>query len=314
MKKTNKRKNTRKQYVGAAIVCAVSFIVLTGIYRYEWSTKKQGDQIIDLSSIETDSKNTQAESFSSEKDKNEEIFGWDNVMDATDEAPREEINALGYEDETGSLLYSEENKEETKSSENNGQASKKKEQITSVEQLKAKEESALKEDEAGNEVTADEGVSEGETLEVAEAIAEPISLTFAQGDILSWPVYGNVIMNYSMDKSIYFATLDQYKYNPAIVIQAKEDTPVVAAKRGQVLNIEEEAQTGTTLVMDLGNDYKATYGQLKNPTVTPGQVVEAGEVIGYVNAPTKYYALEGSNLYFKLQHEQKPVNPMAYLE
>ncbi len=33
---------------------------------------------------------------------------------------------------------------------------------------------------------------------------------------------GAVIMSYSMDKTVYFQTLDQYKYNPAVIIESAE--------------------------------------------------------------------------------------------
>lgn len=42
---------------------------------------------------------------------------------------------------------------------------------------------------------------------------EPV-LHFAATDTIGWPLEGDVILNYSMDRSVYFATLDQYKYNP----------------------------------------------------------------------------------------------------
>ena len=29
---------------------------------------------------------------------------------------------------------------------------------------------------------------------------------------------GAVLINYSMDKTVYFATLEQYKYNPALIV------------------------------------------------------------------------------------------------
>lgn len=43
-------------------------------------------------------------------------------------------------------------------------------------------------------------------------------------------------------------------------------------------------------------------------------MVNAGALLGYVSEPTKYYTLEGSNLYFQLLRDGEPVNPMNYLE
>lgn len=55
--------------------------------------------------------------------------------------------------------------------------------------------------------------------------------------------------------------------------------------------------------------YQATYGQLKDIQVSEGSLIEAGTLLGYVAAPTKYYSLEGSNLYFALTCNNTPVNP-----
>ncbi len=77
---------------------------------------------------------------------------------------------------------------------------------------------------------------------------------------LAWPIAGNVLLNYSMDKTIYFPTLQQYKYNPSIVISAAEGTGVACAADGIVESVYEDAQTGQTVVMRLGGGM-ATYGQ-----------------------------------------------------
>ena len=75
-----------------------------------------------------------------------------------------------------------------------------------------------------------------------------------------------------------------------------------------------DEETGTTLTMDLGNGYEAVYGQLKEVAVKEGDTVESGELLGYVSEPTKYYTLEGSNLYFQLLKDGEPQNPMDYMK
>ena len=70
-------------------------------------------------------------------------------------------------------------------------------------------------------------------------------------------------------------------------LQAVEDAPVYAAADGQVLSVVQDACTGTTVTMELGNGYQAVYGQLKDLTVAEGDTVKEGEVIGNISAPTK---------------------------
>lgn len=44
------------------------------------------------------------------------------------------------------------------------------------------------------------------------------------------------------------------------------------------------------------------------------EYLEKGQLIGYVAEPTKYYTVEGSNLYLEMLHKDSPVDPLDYLE
>lgn len=159
---------------------------------------------------------------------------------------------------------------------------------------------------------------QAEILEPSNPIVEsPIQekpLSFAEGTVLTWPVSGNVLMNYSMDQTIYFATLDQYKYNPALIIGGQVGQEVKAAEEGKVVEIKTEPETGTTVTIDMGSGYQAVYGQLGEVHVEKGKRVEKGEVIGSLGEPTKYYATEGCNLYFQLLKDGNPINPLEHLD
>lgn len=138
-------------------------------------------------------------------------------------------------------------------------------------------------------------------------------LDFSESDTLVWPIVGNVLVNYSMDKTVFFATLQQYKYNPAIIIAATQGEGITAAADGQVTTIYEDPEIGTAVIMNLGDGYELTYGQLTDLTVAEGDVVTTGEIIGKVAEPTKYYSVEGCNVYFKLTKDGQPVNPLNRL-
>lgn len=157
----------------------------------------------------------------------------------------------------------------------------------------------------------DGGTAETKEQATVQTAAAPV---FKEDDKLSWPVKGNVILDYSMDKTVYFSTLDQYKYNPGLLIAGDVNTKVTAAAAGTVKSIEVNEETGNTLTMDLGGGFTAVYGQLKEVPVTEGTALKAGQTIGYISEPTKYYVVEGSNLYFQLLKDDEPVDPMDYLE
>lgn len=130
---------------------------------------------------------------------------------------------------------------------------------------------------------------------------------------MEWPVNGNILVDYSMDQTTYFPTLDQYRLSPAIAVQAVEGAPVMAAVNGKVLSVEQSAMTGTTVTMELGNGYQAIYGQLTDLQVAEGETIKKGTIIGYIGEPTKYYSKEGNNLYFAMKQNGEPIDPILYL-
>jgi len=155
------------------------------------------------------------------------------------------------------------------------------------------------------------------TGSTVQADSKPIleNLSFETEDGLLWPVQGNVIMNYSMDHTIYHSTLMLYKCNPAIIIDAKVGTEVKAAATGIISSIEDNDETGLTMTTEIGDGFSLVYGQLDGETleVEVGDQVDAGDILGTVNEPSKYYIVEGSNLYFKVLQNEQTVDPMLLL-
>lgn len=181
-----------------------------------------------------------------------------------------------------------------------------------AEQAAVPESSAAPSPDAGESGTEQAREPEEDTQAISTAM-QP-TLSFGDEDALVWPVVGNVLVNYSMDKTVYFPTLDQYKYNPAIIIQANEGDMITAAAAGKVISVFEDPQIGNAVTMDLGNGYEVTYGQLANILVSEGSYVSMGDMIAQVAAPTKYFSVEGTNVYFKLTKDGEPVNPMTRLK
>lgn len=134
-------------------------------------------------------------------------------------------------------------------------------------------------------------------------------LHFSQEKGLIAPNTGDVLIPYSMEGTVYFATLDQYKYNPAIIYAAQEGSAVTACAEGKVVKVYEDAEIGKAVTLDLGDGYQITYGQLQDVKVQENNYVNAGDTIGSVAAPTKYYSVEGCNLYFEMTKDGAPVNP-----
>lgn len=134
-------------------------------------------------------------------------------------------------------------------------------------------------------------------------------LHFAASDGLRRPLEGETLIPYSMNGGVYFSTLDEYKYNPALMLVAQEGTSVFACAAGKVIDIFEDVEIGQAITMDLGDGYQLTYGQLKGINVALNSYVDTGDMIASVAAPTKYFCVEGSNLYLKLTLNGTPVDP-----
>lgn len=301
----------------ASSVLVLTALTVTGVFVQRSNKAEKEDYIVDFEAIEKGS-NTVAE----------------NLMSG------EELDTLFAEVGTDDLDYDpnfqEANSQNVENTEDKSDLSKKSGKTSDVNE-ESKEESDKKSDESkkesgkpevsdkaeqktedGEEGMFDESVDtalSAEEAETAEAISTTVqpTLDFKEEDGLVWPIVGDVLINYSMDKTIYFPTLQQYKYNPGIVIAASQGASISAAADGRVTSVGYDPVIGNTVVMDLGNGYELTYGQLENITVSEGSYVSVGDGIGTVASPTKYYSMEGTNVYFKLTKDGEPVNPMSQL-
>lgn len=178
------------------------------------------------------------------------------------------------------------------------------------EESEQKEEIVL----ASSEVipTEEEPVSE-EVVETSAGVSNG-HLVFPKEKKMVWPIVGEITMNYSMDKTVYFETLGQYRYNPAVVIAGTPGEVVKAPANCVVKEIGSNVEIGKYMVLELGEGYEVTLGQLDGMNFKKGDAVEKGVVLATLAPPSIYYSAEGANLYMKLEKDDAPVNPMDVLD
>ena len=154
-----------------------------------------------------------------------------------------------------------------------------------------------------------------ETMSTSVGVKEPENTVtvFNATKGLIWPIQGDVLLPFSMEHLVYFETLEQYRCNPAMLIKGMVGKEVKSAANGVVENISFNEETGNTLVINHGSNYKTIYGQLKNVKVDIGDKVNADEIIANIEKPTKYYITEGSHLYFEVLKNDKPIDPKSLL-
>lgn len=137
---------------------------------------------------------------------------------------------------------------------------------------------------------------------------------FDESQEMTWPVSGQIVMDYSMETSIYDKTLELYRTNDSISISSPEGTDVMASAEGIVENIFEDNESGKTIVINHGNGWMSTYSQLQTEVnVDVGQVVKEGEVIGKIGSPSNYSVLLGPHLEFKVSKDNLASDPKLVL-
>lgn len=284
----------QKQYAIASLVLFAAIAAMTGVYVSNQITNERQEQEL-----------AQKEKELAESDIQES--GNQTVLDSSNDPFVNQAKLPDQEEDVTSvtsIIQPQENTEEQNQDTT---------QTDTEKDMPKPENSNTKTDDAAAKKTQSTGAKKTKQDTTAPAKAA-VSLNFSPESELGWPLQGDVILNYSMDQTVYFATLDQYKYNPALIIAGKVNDPVNAAATGKITDISANEETGLTVTMDLGNGYSAVYGQLKEVLYKEGATVEAGNAIGYVAEPTKYYSVEGSNLYFELLKDNEPVNPMQYMQ
>lgn len=183
-----------------------------------------------------------------------------------------------------------------------------------AEETKAEEEVAVndvKEKDGEGAVTADTSKTEEHTVPV---VAEAEALNFNSESTISWPIEGKVMIPFSMETTVYFKTLDQYRCNPGMLIAAGVGSTVKNAYMGKVTKVTSDNDYGNMVTVYLGNDYSVVYGQLDTIYVKEGDYVKAGDSIGTIGKPTDTFAEEGSHLYFKMMQGEEAVDPALYME
>lgn len=311
--KSNRRSNIRKERIimlaSSAFVLAA--LTMTGLYMRGSQVKEKDDgYTLDFTALEdsADDKFNEIVQNLSEEDKtnvalnNTQDVPQMNLEDDLDYMPLEagsgQVEIPGLTDGKAALNAS----DSLNASGALGQVNEKEE--TPVR----KEPDAIGVGEAAPDVVGNEQQMTTEEMEAPQPVLAR-ELHFSEADTLFRPVAGNVLIPYSMDKSVYFATLDQYKYNPAMVFEVAEGTDVSACAAGKVVSVFKDAEIGNAIIIELGDGYRVTYGQLTDIRVSEENYVEAGDKLGTVAAPTKYYSEEGANLYFRVDKDGEPIDP-----
>ncbi|MGG1658677.1 peptidoglycan DD-metalloendopeptidase family protein [Brevibacillus sp. NRS-1366] len=93
--------------------------------------------------------------------------------------------------------------------------------------------------------------------------------------------------------------------------EAEAKTPIYAAKAGAVLEAgANRSGYGRMVVLDHGDGLQTFYAHMRTIRVAPGQLVDAGDVLGYMGQTGDS---TGYHLHFEVRQDDVPINPLPYL-
>ncbi|HXB62475.1 MAG TPA: M23 family metallopeptidase [Acidobacteriaceae bacterium] len=122
-----------------------------------------------------------------------------------------------------------------------------------------------------------------------------------------WPVQGPITSSFGEREDPFNG---EGAFHKGIDISAAYGTPIRAAADGVVESATMEGGYGRQVLLDHGHDLKTLYAHMSGFTVTQGQSVIRGQVIGYVGSSGRS---TGAHLHYEVQIHGTPVNPHKYL-
>ena len=130
----------------------------------------------------------------------------------------------------------------------------------------------------------------------------------AASSVRVWPVSGTTLLEYSVDALAYNPTTRDWRTHEGVDLAAVSGEPVKASCAGTVAAVYEDEALGMT------DGYATHYSNLAElPTVSVGDSVSAGDVIGAVGETALLESGEEPHLHFAVYSGSTPVDPTEYL-
>ena len=155
-------------------------------------------------------------------------------------------------------------------------------------------------------------VKSSEVKPKAESSSKPVESS--KVSVMKMPVIGKIGMNYAADTLVYSKTLDQYTTHHGLDIIAPENTPVIAALSGEIIEVVSDSRLGIVVAIAHEGDMITRYANLStSEMVKVGDHVEKGQTIGGVGKSSLFESMEEPHLHFEVLVDGVPVDPNKYL-
>ena len=130
----------------------------------------------------------------------------------------------------------------------------------------------------------------------------------------TWPVAGEVIRPYSMERLLYDETMGDWRTHEGMDLAAETGTEVLAVADGTVESVLQDDLLGMAVTLSHAGGMVSVYAGL-TPGSGPeaGETVHAGEALGTVGESAIAESALGPHLHFVLRKDGAPVDPADYL-
>lgn len=143
--------------------------------------------------------------------------------------------------------------------------------------------------------------------EKAPEIKKELSFTF--------PVAGEIVKEFAMEKLIYSETLEEWTTHQGIDIKADRTTMVTASEDGMVVAIKNDPRYGLTVIIEHENGFKTVYSNLLTAEfVTEDEKVTKGQSIGTIGNSAIFEIADEPHLHFELIKDGEYVDPILYIK
>ena len=148
----------------------------------------------------------------------------------------------------------------------------------------------------------------------AQTPAEETTAPAQAADFFIWPLRGQVVADWSLEVLAYDETMGDWRTHSGVDIAASVGTNVLAISAGTVQGVYDDDLMGTCVVVDHGDGLTSTYCNLSaKPTVSEGDTVSTGTVLGVVGETAIAESSRPSHLHLEMAQDGKAVDPVSYL-
>jgi murein DD-endopeptidase MepM/ murein hydrolase activator NlpD len=148
----------------------------------------------------------------------------------------------------------------------------------------------------------------------AAATPTPEPSSASAPSVFTWPVRGEVLSDFSLEVLAYDETMGDWRTHSGIDISASLGAQVGAIASGTVEQVYDDDLMGTTVVIDHGDGLESRYSNLAStPTVSVGDAVSPGSVIGSVGETALAEHTRAAHLHLEVTQDGLAVDPANYL-